>query len=157
MAQPLAYSTSPCSSINMDYQHEQHTEHLTVYHLICPRDKFGGATPPRMEKNFSVKPLGLQVVKRERGTMKQRPSINPSISMGQCTPVLTTALPHENLPFSASNRHFPTTLLWSFPQICNFAHPLESRRRTWHSLERKWKIFHEASLPSRCSFHTQLS
>jgi hypothetical protein len=40
------------------------------------------------------------------------------------------ALPHENLPFSSSSRHFPTTLLWSFLQDRNFAHLLGSRRRT---------------------------
>ena len=37
MAQPLAYYTSPCYSINMDYQHEQQTVRLIVYHIICPR------------------------------------------------------------------------------------------------------------------------
>jgi hypothetical protein len=58
----------------------------------------------------------------------------------------TAALPHENLPFSSSSRHFPTTLLWSFLQDRNFAHLLGSSRRTWHSLERKGKIFHEAGL-----------
>src|SRR6266566_2274303 len=56
------------------------------------------------------------------------------------------ALPHENLPFYASSRPIPTTLLWSFPQARNFAHLLRSRRSIWHSLERKRKIFHEASL-----------
>jgi REP element-mobilizing transposase RayT len=38
MAHPLAKYTSPCYTINMDYQHEQHTVHLIVYHLIwCPK------------------------------------------------------------------------------------------------------------------------
>src|SRR5438105_7373777 len=57
------------------------------------------------------------------------------------------ALPHENLPCSSSSRHFPTTLLWPFLQDRTVAHLLGSRRSTWHSLEKKRKIFHEASLP----------
>src|SRR5258707_14002328 len=56
-----------------------------------------------------------------------------------------TALPHENLPFSSSSRYVPITLLWSFLQDHNYAHLIGGRRRTWYSLERKRKIFHEAS------------
>ena len=38
MAPPLAVCLSPWHAINMDYQHEQHTVHLIVYHLIwCPK------------------------------------------------------------------------------------------------------------------------
>src|SRR5258708_5470630 len=34
----LAKSVSWCHTFDMDYQHEQHTVHLIVYHLIwCPK------------------------------------------------------------------------------------------------------------------------
>jgi putative transposase len=38
MAQPLALFVLSVYTINMDYQHEQHTVHLIVYHIIwCPK------------------------------------------------------------------------------------------------------------------------
>ena len=57
----------------------------------------------------------------------------------------TVALPHENLPLSASSSSFPPTLHWSLLQDCIFAHGLSRWRSIWHSLERKRKIFHEAT------------
>ena len=50
-----------------------------------------------------------------------------------------------NLPLSASNPSFPPTLHWSVLQGCKVTHLLCSRRSTWHSLERKRKMFHEAN------------
>ncbi len=55
------------------------------------------------------------------------------------------ALPHENLPFSASSISFPPIRYWSLLQARNFAHPLWSRSRTRHTLERTRKILHEAN------------
>ena len=69
----------------------------------------------------------------------------------------SSALPHENLPFSSSSRHFPTTLLWSFLQDCNFAQLLLSSRRTWYSLERTRKIFHEANGGVVCRLRKQIA
>ncbi len=38
MAQPLALFVSFVYTVNMNYQHEQHTVHLIVYHIIwCPK------------------------------------------------------------------------------------------------------------------------
>jgi len=38
MALPLALCLSRFYTVNMDYQHEQHTVHLIVYHIIwCPK------------------------------------------------------------------------------------------------------------------------
>ena len=56
-----------------------------------------------------------------------------------------TALPHENLSLSAASISFPPLLSWSFLQECIFAHQLWSRRGTWPTLQRKKKMFHEAS------------
>src|SRR3989449_10225128 len=50
-----------------------------------------------------------------------------------------------NLPLSASSTSFPPILYWSLLQDRNFAHQLWSSRRTWRTLERKRKIFHEAN------------
>jgi hypothetical protein len=58
-----------------------------------------------------------------------------------------SALPHGNLPYSSSSRHFPSTPHWSLLQEHNFARLLWSRRRAWGRVIRKRKIFHEASLP----------
>src|SRR5947209_19390921 len=58
---------------------------------------------------------------------------------------MRNALPHENLPFSASSISFPPILYWSLLQGRNVAHPLWSRSRTRHTLERKRKILHEAN------------
>jgi hypothetical protein len=55
------------------------------------------------------------------------------------------ALPHKNLPLSASSIAFPPILSWSFLQDCIIAHQLWSRRGTWPSLQRKKKMFLEAS------------
>jgi len=52
------------------------------------------------------------------------------------------ALPHKNLPFSASSISFPPIRYWSLLQVRNVAHPLWSRSRTRPTLERKRKIFH---------------
>jgi hypothetical protein len=63
------------------------------------------------------------------------------------TTFLTRALPHENLPFSASSRYVPTTLLLSFLPDLVLARPLWSRRSTWGRVTSKRKISREASLP----------
>src|SRR6266566_6824582 len=55
------------------------------------------------------------------------------------------ALPHKNLPFSASSISFTPLLSWSLLQDRIFAHQPWSGRGTWYSLERKRKMFHEAS------------
>ena len=55
------------------------------------------------------------------------------------------ALPHKNLPFSASSISYPPILSWSLLQDCIFVHQLRSRRGTRYSLESKRKVFHEAS------------
>src|SRR5258708_38257272 len=75
-----------------------------------------------------------------------------------CKKVGSDILPHfahclmGNLSSSASNPSFPPTLNGSLLQGYNVAHLLWSGRSTWHSLERKRKMFHEAtrgrSLPS---------
>ena len=51
------------------------------------------------------------------------------------------ALPHENLPFFSSSRHFPTTLLWPFLQDHNSAHLLGSGRRILHSDRERGRFF----------------
>ena len=61
------------------------------------------------------------------------------------------ALPHENLPLSASSISFPPILYWSLLQDSDFAHQLWSRRRTSYTLERTRKIFHEAAGKSSLS------
>jgi hypothetical protein len=50
-----------------------------------------------------------------------------------------------NLALSASTSSFPPTLHWSVLQGCKVTHLLCSRRSTWHSLERKRKMFHEVT------------
>src|ERR1700676_1693991 len=50
-----------------------------------------------------------------------------------------------NLALSASTSSFPPTLHWSVLQGCKVTHLLWSRRSTWHSLERKRKMFHEVT------------
>ncbi len=55
------------------------------------------------------------------------------------------ALPHKNLSLSAASISFPPILSWSLLQDCIFAHQLWSRRGTWPTLQRKKKMFHEAS------------
>src|SRR5437588_12954172 len=50
-----------------------------------------------------------------------------------------------NLPLSASNSSFPPTLHWSLLQGRNVTPLLWSARETWHSLERKKQMFHEAT------------
>jgi len=62
--------------------------------------------------------------------------------------VLAIPLAHcltGNLALSASNPSFPPLLHWSVLQGRNVAHLLWSGRSTWHSLERKRKMFHEAN------------
>src|SRR5258706_13031931 len=61
------------------------------------------------------------------------------------------ALPHENLPLSASRISFPPILYWSLLQDRDFTHQLWSRSRTRHTLERTRKIFHEAAGKSSLS------
>src|SRR5207253_10271048 len=69
----------------------------------------------------------------------------------------TCALPHKNLPFSASSISFPPIRYWSLLQDRIFAHQLWSRRGTSPTLERKRKIFHEANTGrSLSSPHTDL-
>jgi hypothetical protein len=59
-------------------------------------------------------------------------------------PLFASAVPHENLPLSASSISFPQILDWSLPQGCPFVHQLWIRSRTRQALERKKKILHEA-------------
>src|ERR1700736_3714255 len=57
-------------------------------------------------------------------------------------------MPHcltGNLPSYASNPSFPPPLHWSVLQGRNVAHQLWSGRSTWRPLERKRKMFHEAT------------
>src|SRR3984893_11812913 len=61
------------------------------------------------------------------------------------TSCLARALPHENLPLSASSISFPPILFWSPLLGRCFAHQLSSWRSIWHPLERKRKILHEAN------------
>src|SRR2546423_5983909 len=61
------------------------------------------------------------------------------------SPFRWSALPHKNLPFSASSISFPPILYWSLLQDRIFTHQLWSSRGTWPTLERKRKILHEAS------------
>src|SRR6266568_1338718 len=59
--------------------------------------------------------------------------------------LLQGALPHKNLSLSAASISFPPILSWSLLQDCIFAHQVWSRRGTWPTLQRKKKMFHEAS------------
>lgn len=70
-------------------------------------------------------------------------------------PLFASALPHENLPLSASSISFPQILHWSHPQDCPFVHQLWIRSRTRQALERKKKILHEADrrVPKTIAFY----
>ena len=77
--------------------------------------------------------------------------------------VYSDILPHfahcltGNLALSASTSSFPPTLHWSVLQGCKVTHLLCSRRSTWHSLERKRKMFYEATRGGVCRLRTRIA
>src|SRR5437773_557211 len=89
---------------------------------------------------------------REERICPQRPKVLRTLSeknhLGKLRDVMLRGREHcltGNLPLSASSISFPPTLYWSLLQGRNFAPLLWSSRRTWRTLERKRKIFHEAN------------
>ena len=110
------------------------------------------ARPATMKEAANNTTLGVLTAKAQEGHEKEEDTCGQDTAWSP--PITHTpgrqrgdggALPHKNLPFSASSISFPPILSWPLFQDCIFAHQLWSRRGTWPTLQRKKKMFHEAS------------